>query len=110
MGLHVHLEIPEIAMLLPQPPLCGLFLRQALVESSETLITGATVQAGRGFVPELIFVLGDTDFEVSNVLSWRLYGSDWLCALTSGGRAQAWTAQWPVHALATSPLRAICTS
>jgi hypothetical protein len=106
MGLQVHLEIPEIAMLLRQPPLCGLFLRQGLVESSETLITGATVRVGRGLGPELIFVLGDTDFEVGNVLSWRLYGSDWFGALTSGGRAQAWTAEWPVGGMVSAALAA----
>jgi molybdopterin/thiamine biosynthesis adenylyltransferase len=106
MGLQVHVEIPEIAMLLPQPPLSGPFLRQALVESSETLITGSTVQLGRGLDPELVFVLGDTNFEVANVLSWRLYGSDWFGALTSGGNAQAWTAEWPVGGMVSAALAA----
>ncbi len=106
MGIQGQLEIPEIAIRLPQPPLRGLFLRQALVESSGTLITGATVQVGRGLGPELIFVLGDTDFEVGNLLSWRLYGSDWFGALTSGGKVQAWTAEWPVGGMVSAALAA----
>ena len=106
MGMQVHLEIPETSIRLPQPPLRGLLLRQALVESSGTLISGATVQVGRGFDPDLIFVLGDTDFEVGNVFSWRLYGGDWLGALTSRGKVQAWTAEWPVGSMVSAALAA----
>src|SRR5258708_6053425 len=106
MGLQVHLEIPEIAMLLPQPPLYGSFLRQALLKSSETLIAGATVQLGKSFGPEVIFVLGDTAFEVGDVLSWRLYGGDWHGGLTHGGKAPAWTAQWPVGGMVSAALAA----
>jgi hypothetical protein len=106
MGLQVHLEIPEVAMLSPQPPLNGPFLRQALVESSGTLITGATVQVGRTPSPELIFVLGDTDFEAGDVLSWRLHGGDWCGALTSGGKASPWTAVWPVGGMVSAALAA----
>lgn len=106
MGLQVHLEIPEVGILLPQPPLCGPFLRRALVESSETLVGGATVQVGGSFGPELIFVLGDTDFEVGNVLSWRLYGGDWHGRLTRGEKVQAWTAQWPVGGMVSAALAA----
>src|SRR5216683_5690584 len=106
MGLQVHLEIPEVAMLLPQPPLYGPFLRQALVESSETLTAGATVQVGGSFGPELIFVLGDTNFEAGDVLSWRLYGGDWHGGLTRGEKAQAWTAEWPVGGMVSAALAA----
>ncbi len=106
MGLQVALEIPEIGMLSPQPPLSGPFLRQALVESSGTLITGAAVQVGGGFGPELVFVLGDTDFEFGDVLSWRLYGGDWHGALTRGGKASAWTAEWPVGGMVSAALAA----
>jgi hypothetical protein len=106
MGLQVHLEIPEIALLILQPPLCGPFLRQALVESSESLIAGAAVQVGGGVSPELVFVLGDSDFEVGDALSWRLYGGDWCGGLTRGESAQAWTAEWPVGGMVSAALAA----
>ena len=61
--MQVGLSIPEVALLSPQPPLSGQSVREALIASSETFVTGATVRCDSDFNPEMIFVLGDTEIE-----------------------------------------------
>jgi len=55
MGMQVELSVPEIDLLLPQPPLSGSLLRKALVGSSERFISGATVNLGSAKNPDLDF-------------------------------------------------------
>jgi hypothetical protein len=44
MGMQVGLSIPEVALLSPQLPLLGQSVRESLIASSETLVTGATLR------------------------------------------------------------------
>src|SRR5437773_8288588 len=108
MGMQVGLTIPEVAMLSPQPPLSGSSLFTALIASSETLITGATVRCNSDVNPDLIFVLGDTQIDSSHASCWRLSGSDWYGALATEGttEAQAWAAKWPVGSMVSAALAA----
>src|SRR5713226_2155379 len=41
MGMQVGLNVPNTAMLMPQPPLSGSSVCEALIASSKTLVTGA---------------------------------------------------------------------
>lgn len=107
MGIPVWLHIPEIAILLPQPPLSGSYVRAALIASSEILVAGATVRADSNFNPDLTFVLGDTKID-SGHPSWRLAGSEWYGALAMehSAEVQAWTVEWPVGSMVSAALAA----
>jgi ThiF family len=108
MGMQVGLSIPEVALLSPQPPLLGLSLRESLIASSETLITGATVHCDSDFNPDVIFVLGDSKLDAHHAVSWRLNGTSHSGALAMEGISApcAWTAEWPVGAMVSAALAA----
>lgn len=108
MGMQVGLDIPDVPMLLPQPPLLGASLLKALTVSSETLIAGATVRHDFDFSPHIIFVLGDKKLDNYHAACWRLSGSDWYGALATEGVAQPlpWTAKWPVGSMVSAALAA----
>ncbi|MBZ5697625.1 MAG: hypothetical protein LAN18_03665 [Acidobacteriia bacterium] len=106
--MQIELAIPDVAMLFTQPPMSGSSVRQALVSSSESLVSGATVCCDSTFAPEIVFVVGDTQFEGNHVSCWRLTGSDWWGALamdrTTG--VDAWTSEWPVGSMISAALAA----
>lgn len=108
MGMQVGLTIPDVAMPSPQPPLLGSSLCTALIASSDTLITGATVRCDSDFNPDVIFVLGDTEIDSGHASCWRLSGSDWHGALVMEGatEAQPWAAEWPVGSMVSAALAA----
>jgi hypothetical protein len=108
MGMRVGLDIPEVSMLAPQPPLSGSFLREALLVSSETLIAGATVGCHSSFRPDLVFVLGDTKFVGNRSFCWRVIGSDWWGALATENAIglPPWTAKWPIGSMVGAALGA----
>lgn len=105
MGIQVALRIPELPIISPQPPLLGsLSLRDALVASSETLVTDAVVRMDGAFDPDLIFALGDTDIGNASPPSWRLSGDAWSGTLAANGiaKAHAWNTDWPVGAMVSA--------
>lgn len=105
MGMQVALHIPELPMLPHQPPLSGLFLRKALIASSERSITGTTVRCASSLDADLMFVLGDTD--VGQRSAWRLSGGDWHGALAwSRIPVARWTATWTVGSMVSAALAA----
>jgi hypothetical protein len=109
MGMQVTLAIPEIPMVLQQPPLVGKSLRKSLLASSNKLITGAAVrQDSADHNPDLIFALGDSALENRLSPTWRLSGGDWHGAVAVEGTipARAWTTHWPVGAMASAALAA----
>jgi hypothetical protein len=108
MGMQVELRIPEVPMLLPQPPLSGPSICKALLESSGALVAGATVREETGLNPDLIFVLGNTKGVDSLGPLWRLCGSDWYGKLAMEGMMDAslWTADWPIGSMVSAALAA----
>jgi hypothetical protein len=104
MGMQVGLAIPDVAMAGLQPPISGESLLQALLASSEALVTGAVVRSDSDFRPDLIFVLGDTKMKSSNIPCWRLSGTDWFGTLAREGTAmnRAWTSEWPIGAMVSA--------
>jgi len=59
MGMQVGLNLPDTAVLLPQPPFLGSSLCEALLASSRTLVTEATVRSDSDLKADVIFVVGD---------------------------------------------------
>jgi hypothetical protein len=108
MGMQVGLSIPEVAMLSPQPPLSGSLLRDALIASSETLVTGATVRGDPEFDADIIFVFGDTKVASGHPFCWRLSGGDWYgdVAMEGTRAAPAWIAELPIGAMVSAALAA----
>jgi hypothetical protein len=106
MGMQVILSIPEVVMLKAQPPLSNAFLREALLASSETFVTGATVSSGHK--ADAVFVLGDTEIGSAESPCWRLSGSEWYGALTieQFPTVPPWTCEWPVGAMVSAALGA----
>jgi hypothetical protein len=104
MGMQVGLNIPDVPLLRRQPPLQGTHLRRALIASSNTLLTCASVGAHSRFNPDLVFILGDTPVESSRLPSWRLWGGDWFGRLSQEGFAKAgiWTGEWPIGAMVSA--------
>jgi hypothetical protein len=108
MGMQVGLRIPEVEMLGPQPPLTTGPLRAALLTLSEKLIVGAFVQHDVEFKPDIIFVLGDTEFDGRHLV-WRLNGNDWTGALNmSGSRSESrpWQSNWTGGSMISAALAA----
>jgi hypothetical protein len=108
MGMQVGLSIPEVSMLLPQPPLSGASICRALIESSGVLVTGATVRVDAEFSPDIIFVLGDSKIADSPTPTWRLTGSDWhgVLAIDGVAEAQPWATDWPIGSMVSAALAA----
>ncbi len=106
MGMQVGLRIPELPLLLPQPPLSGSSVAQALLESSEALVTAATGRLEDGFNPDLIFLLGNTKGVDSLAPVWRLSGGDWYGELAMEGmmKVPPWEAHWPIGSMVSAVL------
>lgn len=108
MGMQVLLEIPEMPAISLKPLLSGSELGAALIASSETLVTAATVSVGTDSEPDLIFALGDTDIERPGVPRWHLYGDAWSGNLATEAlaKAHAWNTDWPVGAMTSAAMAA----
>jgi len=109
MGMQVGLELPDVPLLRPQPPLRGLTVCSALMSSSGALITGATVQCDPRFEPDLIFALGDSPVRKrAAVPCWRLTGEDWGGAIAPEGElpAHIWSGGWPIGSMVSAALAA----
>jgi hypothetical protein len=98
MGLGIDLDIPEVELLPPQPPLVGHELRSALLAYGNDLIPQARVGTSLG-EPELTCVLGDTISTDHKAL--RLTGDAWRChvAREESAALRRWQGRWPIGAL-----------
>lgn len=69
MGLQVDLDVPDVALVAPQPPLEGDRLVAALLGYSDDLMPGGSSSGSDH--PEIVFALGDTEVPRAAVrLSW----------------------------------------
>ena len=108
MGMQVGLNLPDTAVLLPQPPFLGSSLCEALLASSRTLVTEATVRSDSDLKADVIFVVGDFPGKPHDAPCWYLTGSDWLGSVAMRGIAkpEPWTARLPVGAMVSAALAA----
>lgn len=108
MGMQVGLCVPEIEMVGPQPPLKMGSLPATLLALSENLIPGAFVRHSIGFQPDIVFVLGDSEFN-SQHLFWRLNGDAWSGSLKMGKtrtESHAWRGSWTAGSMISAALAA----
>ncbi len=101
MGIGIDLDIPEVPMLIPQPPLRGALLKAALLDYGNDLIP--SLRCGTGLPHhDLSFVLGDTATEDHHAV--LVTGTDWSCAIGPASQIppSRWDGKWPVGALAAA--------
>jgi hypothetical protein len=98
MGIGIDLDIPDVALLIPQPPLKGTHLRSALLDYANDLIPGSRCGTGLGST-DLSFVLGDS--AASHPRAIRVTGGDWSCAIGPTGQTppRPWEGTWPIGAM-----------
>lgn len=108
MGMQVALDIPQTAILFPQPPFLGTDLKTALIRASSKLVSCATISPALHIDCDLVFVLGDTKFAFGKGQCWRLIGTEWSgeTATLEATAATPWATQWPVGAMVSAVLGA----
>lgn len=101
MGIGIELDIPEVPLLIPQPPLKGNLLRSALLDYARDLIPGSRCGTGLGST-DLSFALGDS--AVNDLSAVRVTGDDWSSAIGPTGLTPPclWEGAWPIGALAAA--------
>jgi hypothetical protein len=98
MGIGISLDIPDVPLLAPQPPLRGTRLRTALLNYGGNLIPGNRCGIGLRET-DLAFTLGDT--RGADLHAVRVTGGDWCCATGPVGQVppRRWHGTWPVGAM-----------
>ncbi len=106
MGVQTDLDVPNVELVGPQPPLRGTRLRQSLMDLGADLVPGSSVTCGAGSPYDLTFVLGDTPV-ASEGRGWRLTGTGWAGAITSMDRmVPPWNAGDPIGGMTAAALAA----
>ncbi len=98
MGIGINLDIPDVPLLIAQPPLKGTRLRTALLDYATDLIPGSRCGTGLRNT-DLSFALGDTATDDLHVI--RVTGGDWSCAIGPARQTppRRWQGTWPVGAM-----------
>ncbi len=106
MGVQVVLDVPEVKLIGPQPPLRGKHLRAALVDFGADVVPGTAVTFVIQSVCDLVFVLGDTPAEMApNV--WRATGTNWAGSIAHAISAgKRWDAEWPIGGMTAAAMAA----
>jgi ThiF family protein len=106
MGVHVDLEIPDVELIGPQPPLYGTRLRTALMELGQDLVPGSVISAEPGMRVDATFVFGDTPL-VAAAMGWRITGTSWSGAITdTAQRGNCWNATDSIGGMTAAALAA----
>lgn len=98
MGIGIDLHIPEVPLLIPQPPLKGNYLRAALLDYGNDLTPG--LRCGTDLESaDLAFAFGNSMADHPRVV--RVTGGDWSCAIGPARQtpARRWEGTWPVGAM-----------
>ena len=108
LGMQVALNVPDIDLLLPQPPLVGSSLPNALIRVSEAVVRGATISKYTDAPPDVIFALGDSPLNDYRAPCWRLTGDEWSGRIASDGVGlpPSWAFEFPMGSMASAALAA----
>ncbi len=106
MGVQIDLDVPDVELTGPQPPLRGTRLRQGLIDLGGDLVPGTTVTCDPGAPYDLTFVLGDTRVSPEG-WGWRLTGTAWAGSITGIDSAGSpWNARMPIGGMTAAALAA----
>lgn len=103
MGIRVELDLPEVPLLGPRPPLRGEGLVSALIELAGDLVPGAEIAARGADYPCLEFVIGDTPCLRAGA-AVRICGDEWGLELSDAltGVGRRWGNGLPFGAFAAA--------
>lgn len=106
MGIQVTLDIPEVDLIGPQPPLRGTHLRAALLEFGTNVVPGTTITCDTQSDCHFVFVFGDTTTEITpNV--WRVTGTAWAGSIAHANfTGERWVANEPIGGMTAGALAA----
>lgn len=106
MGVQVAIDVPDIELVGPQPPLRGNRLSAALVDLGDDLVPGSSIVCEGGTTSDLTFVFGDTP--AGNVTrGWRVAGKEWAGEISEIDTPCArWEASGPIGGLTAAALAA----
>jgi hypothetical protein len=97
MGIRVTLDMPNVRLLHPQPPLRGSYLVGALEEYATDMVPGAVIGEANT-IDNPVIVLGSSPFKGAN--HFTLTGTDWSFELSQRPMGSPWTADIAIGALA----------
>ncbi len=107
MGVQIDLDIPEVGLAGPQPPLRGAWLREGLIDLAGDLIPESRVTTGDACETDLLFVFGDTPFNSEKIPYWRVTGTAWAGRVNDDESEGApWVEDWPIGAMTAAALAA----
>jgi hypothetical protein len=87
MGVQLVLDVPDIELVGPQPPLRGTRLCASLADLGDDLVPGTTVNCEPDITCDLTFAFGDTRVP-TGLPGWRMIGTEWaggIADLGTGG-------------------------
>ncbi len=106
MGVQVALDVPEVELIGPQPPLRGTHLGEALVDLGSDLVPGTRVVQDAEARCELTLALGDSPAAASQTM-FRVTGGAWAGAVAKAMAAgDRWNAEWPIGGMTAAVLAA----
>lgn len=108
MGAQVGLDIPDVEVLFPQPPLAGPSLPKSLTSVSGAFVRGATINTDIDTRPDIVFALGDSPIDDYRAPCWRLSGEEWSGRISFDGVGvhSAWKVEFPMGSMASAALAA----
>jgi hypothetical protein len=100
MGVGIELDIPNVPVPSPQPPLREVALRTALLAYGHDLIPGARIFVGHeAGQSDLTFVLGDSQAPAGACPFLRVTGTAWRSLVARDAPPRRWKGSWPIGAL-----------
>ncbi len=106
MGVQIELDVPDVPLLGPHPPLRGSSIRAALIDLGHDLVPGSGISAERDAPCDVSFILGDTAAP-RHIDGWRLIGNHWAGAIVPPSlRGRRWRGSWSIGAMTAAGLAA----
>ncbi len=102
-GLDVWIDVPDIDLVGPQPPLKRQPLRSGLLEVGDDLIPDVPIRVGRPAAADLVLLVGDTPAPPGYGRKLRLNANDWAGWI--GNQSEPWNGDdWPFGGLAVASM------
>ncbi len=106
MGVQVVLDVPDVELLGPQPPLQGDRLRPALIDLGDDLVPGTSITGDSEAPSDVTFVVGDTP-AADTAVGWRLTGTGWAGSIAEiGTTRRRWDGITPIGGMTAAALAA----
>lgn len=108
LGVSIGLAFPDVPILGNQPPIRKHHLRTGLLDLGADLLPDCPVSEGLIDEPaDMVFLLGDTEWNGQVTYATRLTGTDWSGTIAPAAeRVERWTQSFPIGALTAAAIAA----